>query len=150
MSFLANLFTGGASGLIETAGKVVDEFVTTDEERQAGELALYQAETERQKVTQSGELVQAQANIEAAKHPSLFVAGARPCILWVCAVAMAYHFLVFPLASPFLEELLGFALHDLEWRELSIVMMGMLGFGGMRAYEKTKGVARENMKGAAK
>ena len=91
------------------------------------------------------DLAQAGINLEQAKHKSIFVAGARPFLLWVCGVAMAYHFLVFPLCSPFVSALTGVELAMLEWQELSVVLTGMLGMSSMRSYEKVKGVARSRM-----
>ena len=65
-----------------------------------------------------------------------------------CAeIALAYHFIVFPLFGNAVEKYTGFPLVDLAWNELSVILMGMLGFGGIRAYEKVKGVARNSLRG---
>ncbi len=44
------------------------------------------------------DLAQIQANIEQAKHPSLFVSGARPSIMWVCCFGLAWQFVLQPIA----------------------------------------------------
>ena len=85
-------------------------------------------------------------NKQEAAHPSLFVAGWRPWIGWICGIAMFYHFLFVPLVGPFVEAWLGITLGQLAWQELSVVLMGMLGLGGMRSWEKHKGVHRDNLK----
>ena len=91
---------------------------------------------------------QMQANAEQAKHPSIFVAGARPAIMWICALGLLTQFFLMPLAE------WGTAiwyptvtLPDLSTTELTGLTLSMLGLGGMRSWEKSKGVARDNMKG---
>ena len=42
---------------------------------------------------------QAKANTEAAKHPSMFVAGARPAIMWVCAIGLFVNFFILPILT---------------------------------------------------
>ena len=90
---------------------------------------------------------QAQANIEQAKHPSLFVAGARPAIMWICALGLLTNFFIMPMAewataiwSP------GIELPSLQTEELMSLVLALLGLGGFRSFEKSKGVARENLK----
>lgn len=90
-------------------------------------------------------LAQAQAaiNMEEAKHENMFVSGARPFILWVCGLAMAYHFLVQPLLV-FSMYAVGhhIELPIFDMDTLLTVALGMLGLGGLRTYERVKGVAR--------
>jgi hypothetical protein len=77
-------------------------------------------------------------NQEEAKRESLFVSGWRPFIGWVCGSAFAYHFvlqpfLVFGLSAAGVELP---ALPDLDAATLMPVLLGMLGLGGMRSFEK--------------
>jgi len=74
---------------------------------------------------------QAKANTEAAKHPSMFVAGARPAIMWVCAIGLMVNFLSMP--------------NFVDTGELISLTIALLGMGGLRSFEKSRGVARENM-----
>jgi len=74
--------------------------------------------------------------IEAA-HKSLFVAGWRPAIGWVCGIALLYSTIL----SPILD--IWFTVPVVNTSLLQTVLMGMLGLGAMRSYEKTKGVQRE-------
>ena len=98
------------------------------------------------RVAQAATQGQLAVNLADAAHPSIFVAGWRPFCGWICALAMAYHFIVFPLFGPYVERFTGIAPLDLAWQELSVVLMGMLGFGGIRAYEKVRGVSRDRVK----
>lgn len=134
MSVLGKIFGGGSTigqvgGLVET---LADTFTLSDREK----LAQYEAETDRLRS-------QTEINKIEAGHRSLFVAGWRPAVGWICAVAMAYHFIVFPLAGSVIKAKLGFELGDLDWQELSVVLLGMLGFGGLRSFDKMKSANKE-------
>ena len=74
--------------------------------------------------------------VEAAHH-SVFVSGWRPCIGWVCALGLFYNVI--------LANILGIWVDvpEVDTTLLVPVMMGMLGIGAMRSYEKVKGVSRE-------
>ena len=93
------------------------------------------------------DLAQAQTNLEQAKHPSLFVAGARPSIMWICAFALAWQFIGAPIASWVVVMWYpAVTLPVLETGELTGLVLALLGLGTMRTAEKWKGVARDNMK----
>lgn len=90
---------------------------------------------------------QIEANVVQAKHPSLFVAGARPAIMWICALGLLTQFFIMPIAewatAIWMPEI---TLPKLATGELMTLTLSLLGLGGMRSFEKSKGVARENMK----
>lgn len=86
-------------------------------------------------------LAQLNVNEKEAEHDSIFVAGWRPFIGWVCGSALAYQFILQPFAVFALATLkidVG-PLPVLDYGSLSTVLMGMLGLGAMRSYEKIKG-----------
>jgi hypothetical protein len=89
-------------------------------------------------------MVQGQMDINKveAASSSLFVAGARPFILWVCGVAFAYKFVLAP-AVAFGLAVAGHpvTLPVLDFTEMSTVLLGLLGLGSLRTVEKIKGVA---------
>jgi hypothetical protein len=91
---------------------------------------------------------QAKANTEAAKHPSMFVAGARPAIMWVCAIGLFVNFFILPILTWF-THLFAPEINMpnfVDTGELIALTGALLGMSGIRGYEKVKGVARENMK----
>jgi len=104
------------------------------------------AKLELVKLQESGELAsmtaQTDINKVEAASSSLFVSGWRPFIGWVCGSAFALHYLVIPVANFVLvatghkEVILSF-----DMQTLLTLLMGLLGLGGMRSYEKVKGVA---------
>jgi hypothetical protein len=95
---------------------------------------------------QSGELAQITGQLDINKveaaNTNLFVSGWRPFIGWVCGIAFAYKFVVAPFLL-FLFAAFGhtLVLPFLDFTEMSSVLIGMLGLGGLRTYEKAKGVA---------
>mgnify|MGYP001231897470 FL=1 len=90
---------------------------------------------------------QIQVNLEQAKHPSLFVAGARPSIMWICALGLGWSFFLQPLLH-WILLITGsdYPMPDINTEGLISLTMALLGLSGMRSWEKSKGVARENMK----
>lgn len=86
---------------------------------------------------------QSEVNKVEASNSSLFVSGWRPFIGWVCGLALAYQYMIVPLVTWvcafFLVNIPGFpSLDDNLWQ----LLFGMLGMGGLRTFEKIKGVAR--------
>jgi hypothetical protein len=89
-------------------------------------------------------LAQIEVNKAEAASGSLFKGGWRPAIGWVCASAFAYHFVLQPVIV-FAVLTAGVDLPPLpefDMASLMTVMMGMLGLGGLRTYEKQKGITK--------
>jgi len=78
-----------------------------------------------------------------AQHTSLFVAGWRPAIGWICVLGRGYNFLLYPMMT-WLVAVAGaeFTPPPLLSENLMELVMGMLGLGALRSFEKWKGVAR--------
>ncbi|WP_066018347.1 3TM-type holin [Endozoicomonas atrinae] len=117
----------------------LDSLFTSDEERAKAELSLNQQ-------LQQPHILQALANIEEAKHPSVFVSGWRPALGWLCVFILAWTWIVRDLI------IIGLNLADradiasqLPAADTSTVitlLLCLLGLGGARTVEKLKGVAR--------
>jgi len=80
---------------------------------------------------------QIEVNKVEASHPSLFVSGWRPACGWVCISALAYSTIISPILG------IWVVVPEVDVSLLTTVLMGMLGLGAMRSFEKTKGVSRE-------
>jgi hypothetical protein len=88
-------------------------------------------------------MLQAVANIEGAKHRSIFVAGWRPAIGWVAALGLGYQFLILPFAGLInAYAKLPAELPVLAGEQLMSLVMALLGLGSMRTFEKYKGAAK--------
>jgi len=131
---------GIADSVIGVAGKILDKFVEDKDLK-----TKLNAELKTQLV--SLDLAQAQANIEQAKHPSIFIAGARPAIMWICAFGLGWQFVFLPVAIWYMT-ISGQAviLPDIETEGLMSLTLALLGLGGMRTFEKKNGTHRSNMK----
>ena len=128
------------AALLEFGTKLIDKFFPDPTQAAKAKADLLQMQVQ-------GELQQMASQLEINKveaaNTSVFVSGWRPAIGWVCAVALFYQYLVRPLAIWFLlsinhpiPNLPG--LDDNLWQ----LMMGMLGLGGLRTYEKVAGVTK--------
>tara|TARA_R100001079_G_scaffold8413_1_gene4521 strand:+ start:330 stop:737 length:408 start_codon:yes stop_codon:yes gene_type:complete len=130
--------------LIGPATKLLGKFI---EDKDTKNKLAHDLATMAEKHAQALAKGQIQANTEQAKHPSLFVAGARPAIMWICALGLLTQFFIMPIAewatAIWLPET---QLPELNTGELMTLTLSLLGLGGMRSFEKTKGVARENLK----
>ena len=95
---------------------------------------------------QSHEIAKAQieVNEREADHQSLFVSGWRPAVGWVCCIGLACNYLFIPMAN-FVLVLSdsSVTVPALDLSEMMPVLLGMLGLGSLRTWEKTKGVARK-------
>jgi hypothetical protein len=126
MSFIAKLFGGGTKGIGQLA-KDIREAVKGKELDPNAQLEM------------AGKLAEVQTKINEAEasHRSVFVAGWRPFIGWVCGIGLGY--------AVFLEPLLRFTFTVKGWEvdfpEINTnvtmqVLLGMLGLAGARSYEK--------------
>ncbi len=138
-------FVGDA---IKALGDVVDGLHTSDEERMKGELALRQLDLESNKLETELAKAQIAVNLESAKHPSLFVAGARSAAIWVCVAGLAYAAIAHALLSWgwYTFQALGIIPRDLvpppnvEVETLLSLLGALLMGGTWRTIEKVNGV----------
>ena len=127
--------------LIGPVTGLLDKFIPDADEkaRIAHELA-----TMSEKHAQELALAQIEVNKAEAASGSIFKGGWRPAVGWVCAIAFAYHFIVKDLVV-FICAASGVELPDLpefDMGTLLTVLGGMLGIGGLRTYEKQKGLTK--------
>jgi hypothetical protein len=129
---------GGVVSAAEGVANIIDRFVETDEEKQAAELI-------KAKLMMKPSLAQIELNKVEAGHRSIFVAGWRPFIGWVCGFALFWHFILFDLLT---WVTVNFFPHVTELPELTgtetlvTVLLSLLGLGAMRTVEKFGGRAK--------
>tara|TARA_Y100001938_G_C8048002_1_gene410061 strand:- start:973 stop:1362 length:390 start_codon:yes stop_codon:yes gene_type:complete len=88
-------------------------------------------------------LAQIEVNKMEAQSRHWFVASWRPCIGWICAIALGYHFIVAPITIFALSIAgLSYNIPEFDMNSLMTILMGMLGLGGLRTWEKSKGVTK--------
>ncbi len=126
--------------------KLIDALFTSDDERMSAKLRVIDLE-------KSGMLEDIVVNTQEVPHASLFVAGWRPFIGWICGLTFAWTFLMYPLLQ-FLVITAGLPadmgqipMPDLA--QMIPVVLGMLGLGAMRSYERKSGSERNCMGGTS-
>lgn len=123
--------------IVGAIGSIVDDLHTSEKEK-------LDAEIEFRKLDQAIDLAQIEVNKEEAKSASVFVAGARPFIMWTCGIAFAYATVLEPFmrfaAKVWFDYSGDFPVIDTDLTMQ--VLFGILGLGALRTAEKYKGVAR--------
>ena len=121
--------------VIPDPNKAAEAKLKAAEMAQKGELAVLDAELKLA-------MGQLEINKEEAKNPSLWVSGWRPFVGWVGASGLAYAAILEPLAR-FVATLSGYtgAFPLLDTTITMQILFAILGVGGLRSFEKAKGVA---------
>lgn len=145
MAGLVDLGSALGAPLVKLVGDVLNRILPPEKMSEKDKAAI-----EAQLLVALGQMDMAQLqgqlgiNVEEAKSGNLFIAGWRPAVGWVCATAMAYSFV----AQPFMAFLIGLynwqlpPLPTLDSGSLMTVLLGLLGLGTMRTFEKIKGVSK--------
>lgn len=125
---------GPVMGLLD---KIIPD--PTEKARLAHEIATL-AERQAHEIAKS----QIEVNRTEAASSSMFVAGWRPAVGWICAFGLGFNFICVPIGN-FVLAVNGsvIAIPALDVSEMMPVLMGMLGLGAFRTFEKTRGVSRE-------
>lgn len=136
MSFLGGLLGRQVATPIEAIGNVLDKLFTSDEERETLNLA-------KERLYAKAAEIQVEVNKIEAQHRSVFVAGWRPAIGWVCAFALAWHFVIYDI---FAWASLNYSMAPppilAGTSELISIVVALLGIAGLRTIEKSKGVSK--------
>lgn len=129
------------SNLIGPVTGLLDKFVEDKDQRA---MLAHEIATMSEKHAQELAKGQLEVNKAEAASGSVFKGGWRPAIGWVCASAFAYHFVLQPIIL-FVALAAGLdmpPLPEFDMASLMTVMMGMLGLGGLRTYEKQMGITK--------
>jgi hypothetical protein len=132
--------------IIPAIAGILDKIIPDKNAAEAGKLKLaaLAAEGKLKELEVFAQLDTAQMATNTAEGSSahLFVAGWRPFVGWVCGTALAWAYIL----RPFIVFVAGVfhyplpPLPEIGLAELSPILMGMLGLGGMRTYERISGV----------
>ena len=127
--------------LIAPATQLLDKFIEDKDQKNA---LAHELATMADKMANEQVLAQLEINKAEASSGSLFKGGWRPAVGWICAIAFAYHFVLQPITI-FVLTVVGIGiptLPEFEMSTLLTVLGGLLGIGGLRSYEKTKGLTK--------
>ena len=149
MANLTDLLSASPTNMVANiAGKLIDtiaSFFPNPEKRAEAAQAMAMAQLNglfKEEEQQYALLLeQIKVNSIEASNPSLFVSGWRPAVGWVCVMGLSYSFFAQPLLA-WGSISLGINIPPvLELGNLITILMGMLGLGTLRTFEKVKGVA---------
>ena len=138
---MAGIINFDVGSLGEAVMGGLDDLFTSDEEREAAKLKMMA-------LMAQPHLMQAAANIESAKSTNWFVAGGRPALMWVCAIALFYNWLI---KDMIVIGIVSFnknaaeivpLLPSIDGAEVTGLVTALLGLGALRTYEKVKDKAR--------
>ncbi len=131
MSLLKSIIGGDAISAVEAVGNVADKlFTSADEKLTHKEIRI--------RLAQQPQLAQIEVNKIEASHRSLFVAGGRPFILWICGFGLAFAYLI----NPVLQWRTGLPGPVLPMEYMMELVYLILGLGSYRTFEKMKGSAK--------
>ena len=117
---------GGLKEPVEAVGSVLDSLFTSKEEQLNLEIV-------KERLAQKPAMIQAEISKVQAGHRSMFVAGARPFLMWVCGVGFAYAFLIAPTLEFFLPNTSKIEIPTDIMLELTLAMLGL---SSLRTVEK--------------
>ena len=129
------------NNLVAPVTGLLDKFIEDKDQKAA---LAHELATMADKHAQQLALAQIEVNKAEAASGSFFKGGWRPFVGWVCGVAFAYHFIIQPLVI-FILTAIGMDIPDLpefDMGTLLPVLGGMFGIGGLRTYEKHKGLTK--------
>jgi len=121
------------ASLIKPVTGLLDKFIEDADQKN---LLAHEIATLAQKEAHKNAALQLEVNKTEAAHKNLFVSGWRPSIGWVCSLGLLYNTIIANILGIWVD------LPEIDTALLVPVMMGMLGLGAMRSFEKTKGVSR--------
>lgn len=122
------------AALVPSVSGLLDKFIEDKDQKAA---LAHEIATMSERHSQQALLAQLEINKAEAATGSLFIGGWRPCIGWICALGLLYNTIIVNIAGIWVD------VPEVDTTLLVPVMMGMLGLGAMRSYEKVNKVARE-------
>ena len=133
-------------------GKIAIEKIWSDANKRAEELRKLEEMRERGNIAELNayvQLIMAQINVnlEQAKSKDWKVAGARPFIIWVCGFGLAFQYLLHPLFIWLwaFASMTGTPPPPMDMSVMMPLLLGLLGLGSMRSYDKKNGVQTDKI-----
>lgn len=141
---------GGFIGdLIKPVSEIIDQVVVDKDKKAQAKVDLARLQIEmtdklEQRVHEQM-IAQTEINKVEASNTSLFVAGWRPAVGWIGATALGYSYILMPMASWAATVIWGYdgTFPAIDGDVILYILGGMLGFGGLRSFEKVKGVSTD-------
>ena len=133
-NFITDFFGGTTVKAVDSVfngvTNILDEVITSKEEKALIQIRMNTLQTE--------------TNNKNAENPSLFVSGWRPFIGWICGLGLGFNFVIRPIMNYVLLVFYPLVpvMESLDVSVLLSLITGMLGFAGLRTFEKVKNKER--------
>ncbi|TMN89486.1 hypothetical protein CWB72_10645 [Pseudoalteromonas phenolica] len=131
VNWLSQLFASSGEP-VKAISNMIDELYTSDDE-------LLELEALKARLQAKQRELQIEVNSIQVNHRSVFVAGARPFLMWVCGLGFLFAFVINPILQWLIPEQ---GTPILPLNVMLELTLGMLGLAGLRTIEKIKGVAK--------
>ena len=126
--------------LLPLVGDILDRFFP---DKEKAEQAKREIESQLTQHLANIDLAQLEVNKEEAKSRNVFIAGWRPFIGWTCGIALCWTYILQPIAQFVLAQTGHLIdLPGLDMSTMMPVLLGMLGLGGLRTWEKQRGLTK--------
>ena len=122
--------------VIDAVKDIVSEVVVDKDKKREIDLEITKIGDAAEQRLHEQMIAQTEINKVEAASGSVFVAGWRPAVGWVCAAGLAAQVILLPLV----DRIFGWNM-EFDTELLILTMSGMLGIGAMRTVEKIKGVS---------
>lgn len=127
--FNLNLDTKGIGNVVKDIRQAIVNDIPADKK---AEIELKLLEIEQNIINNQSDI-----NKKEAENSNFFISGWRPSTAWLCFFAFGLHYIIFPIAKVVQPEI---DIPKFDMDQLMYLLIGMLGLGTMRTYEKYKGV----------
>lgn len=129
MGFLSKILGGAATAPIKEIGSIIDDIHTSGEEKADANQKLVEVGARLQ-------TLQAEITKQEAQHRTIFVAGWRPGVGWICVIGLAMNFIIAPVVAPIYEIV------PPDPDTLLSLVLALTGVGSLRTIEKAWGLTR--------
>jgi hypothetical protein len=131
MGWFSKLVGGSATAPIEAIGNVISKVYEGKNEKLSHQEIMVE-------LAMKPQLWQAEINKIEATHRSVFIAGWRPFIGWVCGTGLGFVFVF----NPIIQWTTGTAGPEMPTEAMLTLVVSLLGLAGYRTVEKVTGAAK--------
>jgi len=131
-TFIGKMLGGGIIEGATGVANIVDKFMETPDEKRAAEIV-------NRKLQQRPDELQTEINKIEAGHRSMFVAGWRPAVGWICVFALGWGWIIAPILQFIWPDK---AMPAIEIGQAISLVMALLGMGALRTYEKQSSISK--------